>query len=257
MSAPTHAALDARSPVPLYHQLADWLSRRIRAGAYPTGTRIPSEPELARRFGIGRPTVRQATDLLVRRHQLERRRGSGTFVIDPPERVDLLSLAGTMASFERTGLASTTEIVAPVEHAVALDDGENPFAGRAAWQLARLTRVADTPVVLERLWLDPLRFPDLAAIDLAGRSLSQLARHHYELRTDSTDQSFRVASAGADVAAQLDVPPGTPLLLVKRRVHFTGARDAVFAELHCRTDQLVFSQTLSQPLSQIPEAPAS
>ncbi len=244
---PSSSVLDARSPVPLYHQLAEWLQGRIRAGAYPSGTRIPSEPELAHRFGIGRPTVRQATDLLVRQHQLERRRGSGTFVLEPPEQVDLLSLAGTMASFERTGLASTTAIAAPVTLGPADDDGENPLGGREVWQLARLTRVGDTPALLERLWLDPLHFPDLAAIDLAGRSLSQLARDHYRLRADSTDQSFRVARAARGVASQLELAPGSALLLVKRRVHFAGARDAVFAELHCRTDRLVFSQTLEAP----------
>ena len=85
-------ALDSSSPVPLYHQLAERLLTGIRTGAYPTGCRLPSEPELARVYGIGRPTVRQATDVLVRRRIVERRRGSGTFVVDPPERVDLLSL---------------------------------------------------------------------------------------------------------------------------------------------------------------------
>ena len=63
---PSVAPLNADSPVPLYHQLADLLQERIRAGEYPAGSKIPSEPELARTFGIGRPTVRQATELLTR-----------------------------------------------------------------------------------------------------------------------------------------------------------------------------------------------
>ena len=70
------STLTADSRIPLYHQLADVLRERIRAGQYPAGDRIPSEPELSRTFGIGRPTVRQATDLLVRQRCLERRRGS-------------------------------------------------------------------------------------------------------------------------------------------------------------------------------------
>ena len=91
--------------IPLYHQLADWLMAGIlAAGEFAAGDRIPSEPQLARTFGIGRPTVRQATDLLIRRRRLERRRGSGTFVVEPPEQVDLFSLAGTMASFQRGGV---------------------------------------------------------------------------------------------------------------------------------------------------------
>jgi GntR family transcriptional regulator len=58
--------LNPQSPIPLYHQLADILMAGIRSGDYPTGHRIPSEPQLAKDYGIGRPTVRQAIDVLVR-----------------------------------------------------------------------------------------------------------------------------------------------------------------------------------------------
>ncbi|MCP5055988.1 MAG: GntR family transcriptional regulator [bacterium] len=240
--------LDAASPVPLYHQLAELLGSRIQAGDYPLGTRIPSEPELARTFGIGRPTVRQATDVLIRRHRLERRRGSGTFVVEPPEQVDLLSLAGTMASFEKTGLDARTSIVQRVRRVDVANAPENPFAGRKAWSLVRLSRVSGTPVLLETLWLDPERFPGLDKISLAGRSLSQLAHEQFHLTAETADQNFRVALADEGHAALLEIVPGTPVLLVKRRVHFPGAPDAVFVELRCRTDQLVFSQTLGGPV---------
>jgi GntR family transcriptional regulator len=238
------AGLDAESRVPLYHQLADLLLARIRAGEYPSGGRIPSEPELARTFGIGRPTVRQATELLIRRHRLERRRGAGTFVIEPPEQVDLLSLAGTLASFEKTGLAFQTTLVQRVKRAAASGDPENPFEGRQAWFLSRLSKVEGAPVLLESLWLDLERFPALDRISLAGRSLSQLAEQHYGLEAQSADQNFRVSIPTPEQARLLALKRAAAALLVKRRIHFAGARDAVFAELLCRTDRLVFSQTL-------------
>lgn len=237
-------SLSAESPIPLYHQLADLLLARIRAGDYPSGGRIPSEPELARTFGIGRPTVRQATDLLIRRRRLERRRGSGTYVIEPPEEVDLLSLAGTMASFEKTGLSVRTTLVQRAKQVRVAPDSENPFAGRDAWFLSRLSKVDDTPVLLESLWLDVERFPGLGRISLAGRSISQLAEDHYRLKAETADQNFRVSVPAPSEARLLELERGAPALLVKRRIHFLHARDAVFSELLCRTDRLVFSQTL-------------
>lgn len=246
------AALNTQSPVPLYHQLAELLQGRIRAGEYPAGTRIPSEPELARTFGIGRPTVRQATDLLIRRRCLERRRGSGTFVIEPPEQVDLLSLAGTLASFEKTGRGDRSRVVHTIVQRVRRirvpTDIENPFSGRTAWTLARLSRVDGTPALLESLWLDPEHFPGLDRMSLAGRSLSQLAHEHYHLTAETADQDFRVAVPDEAQAELLEVEPDHPVLLVKRRIHFPHARDAVFAEMLCRTDRLVFSQTLGGSL---------
>ncbi len=238
------ASLNSESPIPLYHQLAQWLEERIQAGEYPTGSRIPSEPELARTFGIGRPTVRQATELLIRRRCLERRRGSGTFVIDAPEQVDLLSLAGTLASFEKSGLDVRTTLLQRAKAVEVEEDGENPFAGRRVWFLTRLSKVDGVPALLESLWLDPESFPGLDKISLAGRSLSQLARDHFHLHAESADQNFRVAKARPDQASLLETAKSASLLLVKRRIHFPHAKDAVYAELLCRTDRLVFSQTL-------------
>ena len=54
--------------LPLYQQLADELSAGLQKGDYAVGSRIPSEHELAQRYGLGRPTVRQATEVLVRVH---------------------------------------------------------------------------------------------------------------------------------------------------------------------------------------------
>lgn len=241
------AALNPASPLPLYHQLADLLLEGIRTGAYRAGGRIPSETALARRFGIGRPTVRQATDLLVRRRCLERRRGSGTYVVEPPERVDLFSLAGTLASFERGGVPVRSSLVQRTCRIHVEPDAENPFSGREAWFLARLSRTEGDPVLLEDLWLDVDRFPGLDRHSLAGRSLSRLVDEQYHLLPESADQNFRVARAGTRRGELLGCSRQAPILLVKRTLHFPGARAALFAELACRTDRLVFSQTLGGP----------
>lgn len=236
--------LNPQSPIPLYHQLADLLLGRIRAGEYPLGSRIPSEPELARTFGIGRPTVRQATDRLIRKRCLERRRGSGTFVTEPPEQVDLFTLVGTMASFQRVGIDVKTTLV---RRAVRIDvdaDSENPFAEREAYFLSRLSKVRETPVLLEEIYLDPEHFPGLGRIALAGRSLAELADEHFHMRPTSADQNFRVCRPGAARAELMGLSSRDDVLLVKRTLHFAHARSAIFAELYCRTDQLVFSQTL-------------
>lgn len=241
-------ALNPESPLPLYRQLADLLLERIQSGEYAPGQRIPSEPQLASRFGIGRPTVRQATDLLVRRRCLERRRGSGTYVTPPPERVDLFDLTGTLASFERGGVGARTTLVQRPRRLRLPPDPENPLAGRPAWTLSRLSKVEGEPVLLEDLYLDAARFPDLDRHSLAGRSLSRLVEAQYHMRPERADQTFRVARAGTRRAELLACSRREPILLVKRTLHFPGAEGAIFAELACRTDRLVFSQTLGGPL---------
>lgn len=60
--------------------IAKTMSGEISAGRYGDSHPIPSEPALARRFGVARGTVRLALDELRRQGVLESRRGSGTFV---------------------------------------------------------------------------------------------------------------------------------------------------------------------------------
>ncbi len=241
--------LNSDSPIPLYHQLADVLLERIRRGEYALGSQIPSEPELARTFGIGRPTVRQATDQLIRKRCLERRRGAGTFVTEPPEQVDLFTLAGTMASFRKQGIqVKTTLVQRPRRTRVEADPqspaSQNPFLGREAYVLSRISRVRNTPVLLEEIYLDPESFPGLERIALAGRSLAELADEHFHLRATAADQNFRIHRPSAERAELLGVAGDESVLLVQRNLHFGEARDVIYAELYCRTDQLVFSQTL-------------
>lgn len=74
--------LDRRSFVPLYYQLQEVLKEQIESGWRP-GDLLPSEPELARRFGVSRVVVRQALAILEDDRQIVRIRGRGTFVAEP------------------------------------------------------------------------------------------------------------------------------------------------------------------------------
>jgi GntR family transcriptional regulator len=260
------------APIPLYRQLFEELCAQISGGQLGEGARLPSEPALARTHGIGRPTVRQATELLVRRGLVERRRGSGTFVRRRAPRVDLFSLSGTLASFQHGGLPLRTRLLERVRlRAVPPLDSENPFAGRAAFTFVRLGSVAspsrgvrsstpeaavrlpaaDTrPTLLEHVFLDPGVFPDLHRQRLAGVSLSRLVEERYHLRPSHAEQSFRAILsplAPAPVRAALGLGPREPALLVKRHLHFPKAPSAIFSEIYCRTDEVTFYQTILQP----------
>lgn len=75
--------LDRNSFVPLYYQLQEVLKEQIESGHWQPGELLPSEPGLARRFGVSRAVVRQALDILENDHQIVRIRGRGTFVARP------------------------------------------------------------------------------------------------------------------------------------------------------------------------------
>ncbi len=64
-----------------YNQMVDILKSGIESGATPEGTRLASENELSRTYGISRNTVREAVSALVHQGYLSRLQGKGTFVL--------------------------------------------------------------------------------------------------------------------------------------------------------------------------------
>jgi GntR family transcriptional regulator len=236
--------LNPNAPIPLYRQLADLLTESIRAGTYPPGSRIPSEPKLVAEHGLGRPTVRQAIDLLVRRGLLVRRRGSGTYVCDLQKEVDLFSLDGTGASFAKTGVHVETLILSPMALCPVEVQADNPFSGQHAYTFRRLTCVTGVPVLLEDLYLHARLFSGIDQMAIEGRSLSAIAEEKYYLRPVGGKQSFCIGYPDDRKAGHLHVSPKTPLLTVKRWLNFPQTDNGVYARLWCRTDQFVFSQTI-------------
>ncbi|WP_295559972.1 FCD domain-containing protein [uncultured Hyphomicrobium sp.] len=65
---------------PQAKDIATRVFARIASGAYPFGTRIPAERDLAAEFQDTRATIRQALEFLATYDVVARRAGSGTFV---------------------------------------------------------------------------------------------------------------------------------------------------------------------------------
>lgn len=235
--------LNKNSPLPLYHQLAELLLADIRSGRYAEGDKIASENELAAAHRIGRPTVRQAVESLVRRGVLVRKRGSGTFVADQPETVNLFSLTGTLKSLGNTGCELAVELVSPPLKGRVDEDG-NPFCGGEAIAMTRLSRLDGVPVLIEVIHMHPELFAGIEAMDLGGQSLSGVVEESFKLVPSSADQHFRITYPDAQLSRMLELAKGTPILTVSRFLHFPTAKNAIHSTMHCRTDKFIFTQHL-------------
>jgi DNA-binding FadR family transcriptional regulator len=66
---------------PMSVRIAEHIVERIQSGEFPLGTRLPSETELARQFGVSRPSVREALGALQFVGYVDSVRGSGSRVI--------------------------------------------------------------------------------------------------------------------------------------------------------------------------------
>ena len=70
----------------LYHSVADQIKKLINDGAFPPGSRLPGERELAERFDVSRVTIREAEIALQALGYLNIKTGSGVYVLDTSEK---------------------------------------------------------------------------------------------------------------------------------------------------------------------------
>lgn len=137
--------IDQSGPVPIYIQLADQFRALIRSGAWPPGTRLPSELSLAEEYRISRGTVRQAMQVLTNEGLVDRAQGKGTFVAPGAPGLaradDDHLLLGAVLPYKHDLL--TLDILAGVEqaaraagyHVVFTPGGEQPLDPQEVAQL--------------------------------------------------------------------------------------------------------------------------
>jgi DNA-binding FadR family transcriptional regulator len=148
--APTGTAGALRSTPRAYELVAHELLVLILGGHLAVGDRLPSERQLASRFGVSRPTVREALGVLEARGLVATRKGSGTFVTgrEAPDEAAAGPPDDSPADFMETRLV--------LEVAVARLAGKRARLDRDGIELVRvsveaLERVADPEILPDDL----------------------------------------------------------------------------------------------------------
>lgn len=241
-------AVDHAAPLPLYHQLKQWIAARILAGDLPTGSQLPGEFELCARFGVSRGVVRQALAELRYEGLVERRRGRGTFVAAPKTPQGLISGV--------RGLADDAAARGQTVESVVLRLREAPAGSALAARLA--VEPEDTVVELERLrlldgepWVLVVSYlrsdlvPGLAARDLGGsESLYRILRDDYGLPIVASARRVEAAVTDVREAHLLRTPRGAPLLVLRAIGYTTNHRPLEYFVAHHRGDRTSFEVVL-------------
>lgn len=84
----------------LYRSILDKLLGLIDSGEYPAGGRLPPERELAERFDVSRPTIREAIIALEALNRVQVKTGSGVYVLATDTHKN--GIDNTISAFELT-----------------------------------------------------------------------------------------------------------------------------------------------------------
>jgi GntR family transcriptional regulator len=212
---------------PLYRQIKGLILQALDGGEWRPGEVIPSEAELALRFGVSQGTVRKAVDELAGENYLLRRQGKGTFVAshsDPRAFFRFLRLQKLDGEFE-----SSQSVPLECWRAKAGQEAARMLGLQLADPIIivrRVLRFADKPVVLDEIYLRGDTFAGLtleALMEWQG-SLYSLFESRFGVRMVRARERLRAVAADRSAADLLSVPEGSPLLSVERVSYSYGDR---------------------------------
>jgi DNA-binding GntR family transcriptional regulator len=210
-----------------YQKVLQQLEAMIQSGIYD-GKKLPSEPELAQKFGVSRSVIRQAYAELERRDIIERRTGIGTTLKRPGE------ISSLTSQIQQAGLQPATEVLA-AERILAVDA---EAWVTAAFQLAagelhrtplyfidRLRCAGDRPVAEQVIYLLAGQFRGdlLETADFTKSIFAIYAEHdRFPARAEETIEARPATEAEVRVLKMKDVPARQRLVYVRDRVTYDG-----------------------------------
>jgi len=161
-------------------------------------------------------TVRQGVTAMVSEGRLVRVQGSGTFVAEQKLEQEL-NLSFSESSSRRgievsSTLLECTQLPANSGLAGKLD----LHVGQQLYRVIRLRFGNKVPMVLERSYFPSHRCPGLEQYDLENRSIYHLLVSEYGISFSFMRQSLEPVAADETEARVLQVPFGSPLMLVER-----------------------------------------
>lgn len=218
-------AHDSPTFSPLYRQIKSLIVQALEAGEWLPGQSIPSEQELAARFGVSQGTVRKAVDELAAENLLMRRQGKGTFVAshhDPRAAFRFLRLVPVDA-----GAAQLKSMPVDCWRAKAGQEAVRNLGvelGSPIIIIRRLLKQDSRPVVIDDIYLSGDVFQGLTldvVRDWQG-SLYSLFETRFGVRMVWATERLRAVAAEKSAAELLGVPEGTPLLSVERVAYTYG-----------------------------------
>ena len=201
----------------LYQRVAEDIRAAIAAGDYPASAKLPSENELAQRYGVSRGTIRQAFAALRADGVIASRRGARRVAFGGPR----VQSFGELLSFSRWARAmgevpggrvvSLERRPATPAESARLAIGDDGFV----YCLTRVRLLSGRPVMLERAL-----YPDkvgalVAGLDLTRESITERLEELGIVFMDA-EHVIDAVSASAEDARWLGVRAGAALLRERR-----------------------------------------
>jgi GntR family phosphonate transport system transcriptional regulator len=198
----------------IWKNITATLTHDIATGKYAPGDRLPTEAQLAARFGVNRHTVRRAISDMNEGGLTYSRRGAGVFVAQRPTDYPIGKRVRFHQNLAAAGRVPAKEILTLETRAASAHEAEQlGLEGEALVHVYEgLSLADDQPIAIFRSLFPAARFPDLLkALETSRSVTSALGQGGV---ADYTRASTRLTAklASATQALHLRLTEGAPIL---------------------------------------------
>ncbi|OGP87796.1 MAG: hypothetical protein A2156_01225 [Deltaproteobacteria bacterium RBG_16_48_10] len=229
------------SILPVYYQIKQSIKSWILNREFNPGEKIPSENELASKFGVSRLTVRQAISQLVQEGFLNSKRGEGTFVTNNENLINSFGLefSGYMddlfyqVSKVKAKSVEMERIKASrlVREKLELDDEKEEVV-----QIRRVRLLRDKPFAFTINYLPVEIGMKISEKELYKSPLLKIMEQKLDIHFTEAFQIMEATFANQEVAGHLGISPGSPILYLERIMYTKGKKPVEFVQSSHRGD---------------------
>ena len=200
-----------------YQQLSALFMKQIAAGIFPSGSQLPTEIEISRKYKLNRHTVRRALEVMEQEGLVYRLRGKGTFVADKKIPYRVSTKTQFSASILEAGFTPQASLINSYELSA-----DRELAGRLEINLRErvtvleILRYADKlPYCFTLSYLPVHKYPGLTEVLPESFSLYHVFQEHFGVEARRVSSTFEVGLPERADSEMLRISPNIPLLIVK------------------------------------------
>jgi len=231
--------------LPLYRQVEDLILGDIAAGKLKEGDLIPSEMELAKRYGVHQGTVRKAALNLTAKGMLYRKQGKGTFVVFQENNLKRFRnyrfLSQPASDFELVNTALLSLYVARADGDIA--ENLQIRKGTSIIRLEQMGKIGEKSFLYWVSFLPKRLYPGLenyTAQDFLKNTLWKLQEIYFKIRVKKREEYVSAIEADQHTAQSLDTEPGKPILRIKMKATSIDNEIFEYRISHCKLESLEF-----------------
>lgn len=221
-----------------YQQIQDYIKKRIQTGKYPVDTYLPSENDICSQFSTTRTTVRRALDELLKEGFIEKEHGRGSRVLERGKSLGLLSVKGFSGStdYEVKTVVTKEPIMGKWDPIIAFSLTEEERNSPCVY-FQRVRYINGTPVVLENNWYASDALEPIRSEEFVEGSFFKTLSQEYLIEIMGADQELRSVPATKEIAKNLQVAVGHPILQISIRFRTSRANLNLYGNLYCNTSE--------------------